>query len=110
MFILWIYGDPAYPLRVQLQKPFQGAHLTDLQKAWNKAMSGVRVSVEWIFGDILNYFKFLDFRKNLKIKLSAVGKYYIVCSLLHNARACLYGNCTQRTFNVNPPNIRDYFS
>ena len=27
-------------------------------------MSEVRVSVEWIFGDIINYFKFLDF-KNL---------------------------------------------
>jgi hypothetical protein len=53
-------------------------------------MSEVRVSVEWIFADIINYFKFLDFKKNLKIQLSAVGKMYITCSLFHNARAILY--------------------
>ena len=65
--ILCIYGDPAYPLRPHLQSPFRGARLTDDQRAWNKSMSEVRVSVEWIFGDVVNYFKFLDFKKNLKI-------------------------------------------
>lgn len=44
--ILCIYGDPAYPLRPQLQAPFRGVHITTLQKEWNKSMSGVRVSVE----------------------------------------------------------------
>ena len=47
--------------------------MTPLQIFWNKEMSSVRVSVEWVFGDIKNYFKFLDFRKNLKKKSSAVG-------------------------------------
>ena len=32
-------------------------------------MSSARVSVKWVFGDIINYFKFLDFRKNLKITM-----------------------------------------
>ena len=61
-------------------------------------MSSVRVSVEWIFGDIVNFFKFLDFKKNLKIQLSAVGKMYITCTLLQNARSCLYGSTTSRFF------------
>ena len=61
-------------------------------------MSEVRVSVEWLFGDILNYFKFLDFKKNLKIGLNAVGKMYIVCALLNNARSCLYGLQTSNYF------------
>ena len=43
-------------------------------------MSGVRIGVEWVFGDIVNYFKFLDYKKNLKIGLLAVGKMYIVCA------------------------------
>ena len=72
-------------------------------------MSEVRVSVEWIFGDIINYFKFLDFKKNLKIHLSAVGKMYITCALLHNARAMLYGSTTSKFFNVNSPTIYEYF-
>ena len=61
-----------------------GAQFTVDQQAFNKSMSSWRISVEWIFGDILNYFKFLDFKKNLKVGLSAVGKMYLVCALLHN--------------------------
>ena len=106
---LCIYGDPAYPLRLQLQAPFRGARLTPLQMAWNQSMSEVRVAVEWVFGDVINYFKFLDFKKNLKICLSAVGKMYVTCSLLHNARVCLYGSNTSNYFDISPPNIENYF-
>ena len=57
--ILCVYGHPAYPLRPQLQCPFHGARLTNIQNAWNKSMSEVRVSVEWILGDVVKYYKFL---------------------------------------------------
>jgi hypothetical protein len=43
-----LYGDSAYPLRPQLQGPFQGARVTHEQEEWNTAM---------------NYFIFLDFKK-----------------------------------------------
>ena len=76
--ILCIYGDPAYPLRPQLMDPFKGLAITPLQHAWNKSVSEVRISVEWIFGDVINYFKFLDFKKGLKLKLSNTGKMYIL--------------------------------
>ena len=56
--VLCIYGDPAYPLRQHLQAPFKGARLTPQQIAWNQSMNEVRVSVEWIFGDIVNSFMF----------------------------------------------------
>ena len=97
---LCIFGDPAYHHRPQLQGPFKGARLTQKEKDWNSAMSSVRVSVEWIFKDIINYFKFLDFKKNLKVQLSAVGKMYIVCTLLHNARCCLCGSTSSEYFDV----------
>ena len=77
--VLCIYGDPAYPVTRQIQGPFRGGMLTQLQKEWNMSMSQVRISVEWIFGDILNYFKFFDFKKNLRIYLSAVGRMYVTC-------------------------------
>lgn len=64
---LCVYGDPAYPIRAHLQRPFKGGVLTPAQQDFNTSMSTVRSSVEWIFGDIVNYFKFLDFKKNLKI-------------------------------------------
>ena len=73
-----IYGDPAYSLRVQLQAPFRNVVLTPQMQAFNSSMSSC---VEWLFGDIVNYFKFIDFKKNLKIGLSNIGKLYIVCAV-----------------------------
>ena len=87
-----LYGDPANPLRVHLQAPFRVGIQTREMEMFNESMSAVRSSVEWLFGDIVNYFKFLDFKKNLKIGLSQVGKMYIVCSLLRNGLTCLYSN------------------
>ncbi len=104
-----LYGDPAYPLRLQLQAPFRQRQLTPEMVAYNKSMSSVRVSVEWIFGDIVNYFKFMDFKKNLKVGLSQVGKMYIVAAVLRNALTCLYGNETSQFFEVDPPTLQEYF-
>lgn len=91
-----IYGDPAYTLRVHLQAPFRQGRLTPQMQAYNDAMSEIRVSVEWLFGDIINSFKFLDYKK--KIELSSVGKMYVVCALLRNAVTCLYKNQTSFFF------------
>ena len=79
-------------------------------QAYNKAMSNVRSSVEWLFGDIINYFKFMDFKKNLKISLSSVRKIYVVRAILRNALTCLYPNQTSQYFNVDPPTLQDYFA
>ena len=49
-----IYGDPAYPLRIHLQAPFRNGVLTPQMQAYNSAMSEVRSSVEWLFGDVIN--------------------------------------------------------
>ena len=105
-----LYGDPAYPLRVHLQAPFRVGILTRDMKIFNDSMSTVRVSVEWLFADIINYFKFMDFKKDLKIGLSQVGKMYIVCALLRNALTCLYSNSTAEYFDLVPPTLDDYFS
>ena len=77
---------------------------------YNKAMSAVRMSVEWLFGDIVNYFKSPDFKKNLKVSLSAVGKMYVVCAILRNALTCMYTNSTSEYFALDPPTIEGYFS
>lgn len=103
-------GDPAYLLRVHLQVPYRVAGIRPQMEVYNKAMSAVRMSVEWLFGDIVNYFKFLDFKKNLKISLSAVGKMYIVCAILRNGLTCMYSNLTSEYFAVDPPTIQDYFA
>ena len=107
---LCLYGDPAYPLRVHLQAPFRNVVLTQQMEDFNSSMSAVRSSLEWLFSDVINDFKFLDVKKNLKIGLSSVGKMYIVSALLRNAVTCMCGNTTSIFFGVDPPNIYDYFS
>ncbi|XP_044167233.1 uncharacterized protein [Acropora muricata] len=106
---LCIYGDPAYPLRIHLQAPYKAAHLTQDQEAFNSSMSDVRSAVEWVFGDILSYFAFLDFKKNLKIGLSPIGTMYSVCGLLRNAITCFYSSITSDYFDLQPPTIQEYF-
>ena len=68
------------------------------------------LSVEWLFGDIVNYFIFSDFKKNLKISLCAVGKIYIVAATLRNALTCMYGNSTSEYFALHPSTIHDHFA
>ena len=43
-----LYGDPAYLLRVHLQVPYRGVGITPQMELYKKAMSSVRMSVEWI--------------------------------------------------------------
>ncbi len=66
--------------------------------------------MEWIFGEIVSYFKFVDFKKNLKLGLSPVGKTYMVSALLRNALTCLYGSNTAEYFGVQPLALEFYFN
>ena len=33
---------------------------------YNKSMSEVRVAIEWLFGDVINSFKFINFKKEFE--------------------------------------------
>ena len=62
--IRWVFMRILHTLLVFIYKhQFRGANLTDEQKCYSKAMSSVRVSVEWLFGLVKNYFKFIDFKQ-----------------------------------------------
>lgn len=105
----WVmYGDPAYPNRPQLVRPYQGASLSPLQLEFNKLMSSARVCVEWGFGSITRLWAFVDFRKNVKILLQPVAKYYTVATLLTNCHTCIYGNNVATHFDVHPPTLAEY--
>ena len=106
---LCLYRDPAYPFGLHLQAPFRNIQLTPQMVLYNEAMSEVRVAVEWLFGSIANYLKFIDFKSQLRVKLSALGKFYIVCALLQNAHTCLYGNIVADKFSISPPSLQEYF-
>lgn len=106
---LCVYGEPAYPLRVHLQCPFHNAILPPQMQDFNSSTSALHISVEWLFREIVKYFKFFDFKKKLIIGLSSVGKMYLVGAIIKNAHTCLYRNQTSEFFSVDPPTLQDYF-
>ena len=103
-----LYGDPAYGVTDNILAPFRGAFLTVEEQEFNKRMSKVRVSVEWAFGKITQYFAFLDFKKNQKVLLQPIAKYYLVGTLLVNCHMCLYGSQTSSYFELQPPSLETY--
>ena len=50
--------------------PYKSVNKTPQEVAFNESMKTVRTAVEWVFGDIINFFSFLDFKRNLEIGLS----------------------------------------
>lgn len=107
--IFTLYGDLAYPICQHILGPQRGAGLTPLQEQFNGNMSKVCESVEWGFGKIVQYFAFLDFRKNLKILLQPIGKCYVIGALFANCHTCVYGSTTS-LFGAPPPGIEEYLS
>lgn len=76
---------------------------------YNAGLSAVKSSVEWLFGEVINSFKFNDFKKDLKLFLSSVGKIYVFSVSLCNAIKYLYGNMTSEFFDGRPPTLETYF-
>ena len=99
-----IYGDSGYNSRWFMEVPFQEARLTAAQKAFNTAMSAVRITVEWICKELKMHFAAtVDFKRKMKIFESPVGILYSSAMLLSNFRDCFYPNQISRYFDVSPP-------
>ncbi|XP_077553432.1 uncharacterized protein LOC144168291 [Haemaphysalis longicornis] len=105
---LVIYGDPAYPLKPLLMKPYGGASLQPHEARFNRRMSTVRQAVEWGFGKVAGEFAFVDFPKNQKFSLQHVGRMYKVATLLSNCHTCLYGSQVTEFFGVSAPALHEY--
>ena len=72
-------------------------------------MKDVRAAAECLFGEIKIYFKFADFKTQLKVGLSSIGKICLVCGLLQNVKTCLYGNKVLEYFDMDPMTLVEYF-
>lgn len=89
---LQIYGDSAYigALSDHLITPYRGAALEQNERDWNKAMSKIRIIVEWSFKEVLQRSTFLDFSRTQHVLSSPIGLQYPIAVILHNAHVCLH--------------------
>ena len=90
-----LYGNLAYAQSIYLLVGFRKPPTGSDEAMFNRHMSSVRITVEWGFGDIVDKWKFLDFRSAMKIFEMPVGEFYTNRAFLSNICNCLYGNKTQ---------------
>lgn len=104
----YLYGDPAYPLTRLIVCGWKHRNLTQDQDKFNRAMSSVRISVEWGFAILKSKWAFIDFSKNLQVFSNCPGKIILAAFILTNAHTCLYGNQISKKFGVRPPPLAEY--
>lgn len=105
-----LYGDAAYAVNQYVIGPVKGIRINPEEAEFNRQMSAVRQCVEWGFNKVIQTFAFLDYKKNLKLYLQPVGKYYAVGALLTNCHTCLYGSQTTQYFGIPPPSLEEYIN
>ncbi|KAF8574648.1 hypothetical protein K439DRAFT_1371858 [Ramaria rubella] len=100
-----VYGDSAYSV-----SPFARVVILTVQEtAWNTAMGGVWISVEHVFGLVLQDWPYLNTFWKQKIYSNACRLFYQVAVILTNAHACLVPNQTMQRYNCMPPKLHEYF-
>lgn len=101
-----ICGDPAYPLKPLLMKPYGSSSLTTTQLAFNSSMSRVHQAVQSGFGKVVTEFAFLDFKKNQKL-LRQVAHMCTAATILTVTRVCMAARCLN-TLNFIHPSLHEY--
>ena len=79
---LLILGDPAYPLRTWLIKPFSDIGLSAKQKKFNYRLSRAHVTVENAFGRLKGRWRSLMKRNDTDVKF--MPTLITACCILHN--------------------------
>ena len=82
-----------------MEVPFQGRKLSAAQRAFNKAMSSVRIIVEWIFTKVKMQFTVMDFKRKMKLFESPIGLMFLCCMFFSNCRNFIYSNQIFQYFN-----------
>lgn len=87
-----VFGDSEYNWRCFIEVPFQGSNLNSNQTAFNKSMSKVGITVEWVFKKVKMVFPVVETKRKLQLWESPVGLLYEAIMLMCNIRNCIYPN------------------
>ena len=105
------YADAGYAVAPGLMRPFADEAINIQHKAFNEVMSGVRICVEWEFGDIVTQWAHVNYKRSQMIANgSRPGQQYLVAALLTNCRNCLRPGQTSKYFQCAPPALEAYIA
>jgi hypothetical protein len=105
-----IYGDSAYPYDTHLRSRYNHENNTARQNLENRCMSSCRECIEWDYGNVGTMWKFIDYKKGLKMRQMRVARTYLVAMILRNAYNTLNGGLTSKYFACRPPSFSDWVS
>lgn len=88
----------------------EGVSLTPEEQQFSKAISQVRVLVAWLLGEIVSYFTFLNFKKNLKNRLKSCWLNVFCLWALQKRLQLSLSIKYLEVFGIDPPQIRNYFN
>lgn len=79
------------------------------KEIWNSANT-IRISVEWVFDDILCHWKYLDLTKNLNVIEQYIAKHFLVAVLLRSEFTCSFSCFISTYFYIQPPEVEGHFN
>ena len=109
---LKLYADKLYGRHSHLNPAYKNYRLHPFalgRRRINSVMSRLRIGIEWDFKKVTEGFRFVDYHKGLKIRLSKIGLIYRAAVLLMNAHTCLYSSQTGSAFDCLSPRLSEYF-
>ena len=106
----FIYRDSGYNRRTFMEVPFQSSNLTAAQKAFNGAMSSVRVTAEWLFKEIKIFWSAMDSNANFECaSLPLVFCTWPPCYLRIYAISATCKTMSKPWTNVRAPTTREEY-
>ncbi|POM78338.1 Hypothetical protein PHPALM_4141 [Phytophthora palmivora] len=106
-----IYGDPVYECTNVFCCPYKGCSLNEPQKNLNKAMSAVRGSLGWYYGEATKYYSFPDYKHHQHVATTPTATSYKLGVFVTNCVTIAHGrNNNSKYFRCPPPMFEKYFA
>ena len=105
-----IYRSPVYPQWKHVFGGFHNPAAGSPEAEWNTRMSRIREVVKWGCKEIVNQWRYLDFRASMKVFEVLVGEYLTIAAFLCNLRSLFYDNQTSSYFDCNQLSLDEYLA
>ena len=70
----------------------------------------LRISIEWTYHEVKDFYKLIDYKRLLKIQLMNVGDLLFTALLLHNSYVAMNGSEASSYFDIAPPTFDSWIS
>lgn len=87
-----------------------GNQFSDKYRAFNKVMSSVRVTMEWMFKEVKLYLPTMVYKRKIKAMEDTLGTFYLPSMVMFNMRNCINPNQIEQYFSCTPPTLEKFLS